>query len=73
MSAGRIVPLADKAVRARLMPEGKAVGQPHGALEMIIAAVSETQGCMVVTDNARDFWGIRIVNPRRQSTSGEVL
>ena len=69
--AGRILPFDDKAglVWARLMAEGKAVGRPRSALDMIIAAVSETHGGLVVTDNEKDFWGIKIFNPLRQSTS----
>ena len=47
------------------MAEGKAVGQPRSGLDIIIAAVSETQGRIVVADNERDFWGIGIVNPLR--------
>ena len=32
---------------------------------MIIAAVAEANGCVVVTDNERDFDGLEIVNPLR--------
>jgi toxin FitB len=32
---------------------------------MIVAAVAEANGCTVVTDNARDFAGLEIVNPLR--------
>ena len=69
--AGRILPFDDKAglVWARLMAEGKAVGRPRSVLDMIVAAVSETHGCLVVTDNEKDFWGIKIFNPLRQSAS----
>lgn len=72
--AGRILPFDDKAglVWARLMAEGKAVGRPRSALDMIVAAVSETHGCLVVTDNEKDFWGIKTFNPLRQSTSAGV-
>ena len=55
-----------------LMAEGKAVGRPRSALDMIVAAVSETHGCLVVTDNEKDFWGIKTFNPLRQSTSAGV-
>lgn len=51
------------------MAESKTVGRPRSAPDMIIAAVSETRGCMVATDNEKDFRGIRIVNALRQSTS----
>lgn len=65
--AGRILTFDDRAalVWARLMAEGKAAGRPRSALDMIIAAVAETNGCVVVTDNERDFVGIALVNPAR--------
>ena len=30
---------------------------------MIIAAVAGANGCVIVTDNERDFAGLQIVNP----------
>ena len=74
LQADSHLPFDDQAglVRARLVAEGKAVGQPRNALDMIIAAVSETHGRIMVMDNEKDFRGIGIVNPLRQSTSGEV-
>lgn len=67
--AGRILPFDEKAglVWARLMAEGTAKGKPRSALDTIIAAVAEANGCIVVTDNERDFAGISIVNPLRSS------
>jgi len=67
--AGRILPFDEKAglVWARLMADGTATGQPRRALDMIIAAVAEANGCVVVTDNEKDFVGIPIVNPVRGS------
>lgn len=50
---------------ARLMAEGKNKGRPRSGLDMIIAAVAEANGCIVVTDNEKDFDGIEIVNPLR--------
>jgi hypothetical protein len=35
---------------------------------MIIAAVAEANGCIVVSDNEKDFSGIEIVNPLRATT-----
>ena len=32
---------------------------------MIIAAVAEANDCVLVTDNERDFVGLKIVNPLR--------
>jgi toxin FitB len=65
--AGRVLPFDEKAglVWARLMAEGKATGRPRSAIDMIIAAVAEANGCVVVTDNTRNFAGIEIINPLR--------
>jgi predicted nucleic acid-binding protein len=65
--AGRILPFDAAAglVWARLMAEGKAQGRPRNALDMIIAAVAEAHGCIVVTDNERDFVGLPVFNPMR--------
>ena len=65
--AGRVLPFDDTAglVWARLMAEGKAKGRPRSGLDTIIAAVAEANGCVVVTDNEKDFEGIEIVNPLR--------
>lgn len=67
--AGRILPFDEKAglIWARLMAEGKAAGRPRNALDMIIAAVAGANGCIVVTDNEKDFARVRIVNPMRES------
>jgi predicted nucleic acid-binding protein len=68
--AGRVLPFDETAalVWARLMAEGTAAGRPRGALDMIIAAVAEANDCVVVTDNERDFAGLKIVNPLRTAT-----
>ena len=65
--AGRILAFDEKAglVWARLMADGKAKGRPRSALDTIIAAVAESNDCVVVTDNKKDFEGIEIVNPLR--------
>ncbi|ULK97468.1 type II toxin-antitoxin system VapC family toxin [Bradyrhizobium sp. I71] len=65
--AGRILSFDDKAglVWARLMAEGKAAGKPRNTLDMIIAAVANTNDCVVVTDNEKDFAGIKVLNPVR--------
>jgi predicted nucleic acid-binding protein len=61
--AGRILPFDDKAglIWARLMADGKAAGRPRSALDMIIAAIAGANGCVVVTDNERDFADLGIV------------
>lgn len=65
--AGRVLPFDENAglVWARLMADGKAQGRPRSALDTIIAAVAEVNGCVVVTDNEKDFGGIEIINPIR--------
>lgn len=65
--AGRILPFDEAAslVWGRLMAEGKAKGRPRSALDMIVAAIAEANGCIVVTDNERDFDGIDYINPIR--------
>ena len=65
--AGRVLPFDEKAglVWGRLMAEGTAKGRPRSPLDMIIAAVAEANHCVVVTENERDFAGLKIVNPLR--------
>jgi predicted nucleic acid-binding protein len=65
--AGRVLAFDEKAglIWARLMAEGTARGRPRSALDMIIAAVAEANGCVVVTDNEKDFTGLKFVNPLR--------
>jgi predicted nucleic acid-binding protein len=71
--AGRILAFDEKAslVWARLMADEKAKGRPRSALDTIIAAVAETNDCVIVTDNEKDFEGIEIVNPLRPATRHE--
>jgi len=65
--AGRILAFDEKAslIWARLMADGKANGRPRSGLDAIIAAVAEANGCVIVTDNEKDFEGVEIVNPLR--------
>jgi toxin FitB len=65
--AGRILSFDDKAglIWARLMAEGKTAGTPRSGLDMIIAAVAGANECVVVTDNEKDFVGLKVVNPIR--------
>ena len=65
--AGRVLAFDEKAafVWARLMSDGTAAGKPRSVLDMIIAAVAEANDCAVVTDNEKDFAGIKVVNPIR--------
>ncbi len=65
--AGRVLPFDEKAglAWARLMAEGSAAGRPRSALDMIVAATAEANGCVLVTDNERDFAGSGAINPMR--------
>jgi predicted nucleic acid-binding protein len=65
--AGRILGFDDNAalIWARLMAEGKAAGHPRSALDMIVAAIAGANNCVIVTDNEKDFAGLRMVNPIR--------
>jgi len=65
--AGRILPFDEKAglLWAQLMAQGRSSGRPRSGLDMIIAATAMVNGCMVVTDNERDFAGVAFVNPMR--------
>ena len=66
--AGRVLPFDEKAglVWAKLMADGKARGRPRSPLDMIIAAVAEANDCVVVSENEKDFAGLKIVNPLRE-------
>jgi toxin FitB len=67
--AGRILAFDKKAVLiwAVLMAHGKATGRLRSALDVILAAVAQSNDGIVVTDNERDFQGIEIINPLRAS------
>lgn len=66
--AGRILPFDDRAalIWAELMAYAKAAGRPPSALDMIIAAVAGANGCVMVTDNEKDFTGLSVFNPMRE-------
>ena len=68
--AGRILPFDERAalIWARLMAEGTETGQPRSPLDMIVAAIAEAHGCVLVTANEKHFAGLRIVNPLRPTT-----
>lgn len=70
--AGRILPFDHDAalVWARLMAEGSATGRPRSALDMVIAAIAESNDCMVITDNEKDFAGLKFMNPMRANFAG---
>jgi predicted nucleic acid-binding protein len=65
--AGRVLSFDDRAALAwaALMAQGKRSGRSRSALDMIVAAVAETNGCIVVTANEQDFAGLNFINPLR--------
>ncbi|MGK2908853.1 MAG: PIN domain-containing protein [Sphingobium sp.] len=65
--ADRILAFDENAglIWARLMADGKAKGRPRSGFDTIIAAIAQANGCLVVTDNEKDFEGIEIINPIR--------
>lgn len=65
--AGRVLPFDEKAslIWAQLMVDGTANGQPPSPLDMIVAAVAEANDCVIVTENAKHFAGLKVVNPMR--------
>jgi len=65
--AGRVLPFDEAAalIWARLMADGKAKDKPRSALDAIVAAVAEANGCIVVTNNEKDFAGVQVLNPLR--------
>jgi predicted nucleic acid-binding protein len=67
--AGRVLAFDEKAALAwaQLMANGSARGRPRSALDTIIAAIAETNDCVVVSDNEKDFEGVRVVNPIRSA------
>lgn len=64
---GRILPFDEKAalVWARLMSEGRAARKPRSDLDMIVAAVAETNECVIVTDNEKHFSGLDVLIGRQ--------
>lgn len=67
--ARRVLPFDEPAAIAwaRLMAEGTARGRPRSALDMIIGATALVNDCIVVTDNERDFAGLKIFNPMKDA------
>jgi predicted nucleic acid-binding protein len=66
--AGRILAFDEPAalIWARLLAEGTAARQPRSALDMVVAAVAEANGCVVVTSNGKHFAPVvSILNPLR--------
>jgi predicted nucleic acid-binding protein len=62
-----VLPFDEKAtlIWGELTAHGKAMGRPRSAFDTIMAAIVESNSCIVVTDNERDFQEIDIINPLR--------
>jgi predicted nucleic acid-binding protein len=62
---GRVLAFDEKAalVWGHLMSEGTAAGRPRSALDMVIAAIAQSNHCILVTDNERHFPGIDLFKP----------
>jgi len=64
---GRISPFDENAalIWGDLMAAGATAGRPRSALDMVIAAIAQSNNCVLVTDNERHFLGIDLLNPLR--------
>ena len=51
-----------------LIATSKAEGRSLSALDIIIAAIAQSNGCIVVTENEKDFVGVEVLNPLRSGT-----
>ena len=65
--AGRVLAFDEKAALAwaKLMADGKARGRSRSALDTILAGIAVANDCIVVTDNEKDFDGVKLINPLR--------
>src|ERR1700730_9956709 len=64
---GRILSFDEKAalVWARLMSEGRTAGKPRSDLDMIVAAIAETNECSILKENQKHFSGLDVLNQLR--------
>lgn len=62
---GRVLPFDENAalIWGDLMAAGSAAGRPRSALDMVIAAIAQSNNCILVTDNEKHFPTIDIFNP----------
>jgi predicted nucleic acid-binding protein len=68
--AGHILPFDEEAaiVWGSLMAEGTRAGRPRSPIDMMIAAVADANGCILVSVNEKHFAGLRFINPMRAIT-----
>jgi hypothetical protein len=64
---GRVLPFDENAalIWGHLMAAGNTTGRPRSALDMVIAAIAQSNDCVLVTHNERHFPGIDLLNPLR--------
>ena len=64
---GRVLPFDESAVLVwgHLLAAGTAGGRPRSALDMVIAAIAQSNNCILVTDNEKHFPTIDVFNPFR--------
>jgi predicted nucleic acid-binding protein len=64
---GRILPFDENAalIWSELMAAGNTAGQPRSSLDMVLAAIAQSNDCILVTDNERHFPGVNLLNPLR--------
>lgn len=64
---GRILSFDEKAALlwGRFMADGVKAGRPRSPIDMILAAVADANGCIVVTENEKHFAGLQFINPMR--------
>jgi toxin FitB len=65
---GRILGFDERAAITwgRLMAERTRSGRPGSALDMRIASIAHVNDCILVTDNEKQFPGIKVFNPLRE-------
>jgi toxin FitB len=64
---GRVLPFDESAalIWGHLMAAGNSTGRPRSALDTVIAAIAQSNNCVLVTDNERHFPGVELLNPIR--------
>ena len=64
---GRVLPFDENAalIWGHLMATGTAAGRPRSAVDMVVAAIAQSNNCILVTDNEKHFPTIEVFNPVR--------
>jgi toxin FitB len=67
----RVLSFDDKAalVWGRLVSERQQAGLPCAPVDMIYAAIAESNGCVLVTDCEERFAGIKVLNPLKHTSA----